>query len=109
MRFNDKIHLVKTGQISDGMGGWIDSGEQIIEGFDGFITPVKAEVMLKDYGYISNVVYKIFFKTATVTDLESIKNQRDVTVKARNHSHKIKQYADFGKYKMLLVERVGDE
>lgn len=108
MRFNDRIQLTQTGSISDGMGGWIDVGEQIIESFDGFITPVKAEVMLKDYGYISNVVYKIFFKQATGTDLESIKNQRDVTVKARNHSHKIKQFADFGKYKMLLVERVED-
>lgn len=105
MKYDKKVELITTGKVSDGMGGWIEGGESIKATINTFLTPVKADILLKEYGISSTTTVKLFTK-----DQLPIKNNGkfgDYKLKvASGEKYKILQFADFGKVRMILMELI---
>ena len=104
MKYDKKVEIIKTGKVSDGMGGWIEGGETIVKTIDSFITPLKASVALKEYGISSTTTIKLFTK-----DSLPIRNDGkflDLSLKVKDDKYKIIDFADFGKIKMLYLELI---
>lgn len=105
MKF-DKVATLKTAtRASDGIGGWTTT-PVVIGTVDVFATPVKSEVMLREYGIVSTSALKLFTKGVfPVRDAEGKKQTITVTLE-NGMEYRIIQYADFGKIRMVLVEEV---
>ena len=105
MKFDKVATLSTTSRVSDSMGGWtttpVNAGTIAC-----FTTPVKSEVLLKEYGIVSTSALKLFTKDL-VPMRDSNGKKQTVTVTLENGmAYKILQYADFGKIRMVLVEEI---
>lgn len=97
MKFNKKMDILEDSKVEDGMGGWITS-QNVTGSILAFTTPVKAEILLKEYGIVSTTSLKVFTKDQLPND--------QVQLQFGNIKYKILQLSDFGKLRMLLVEVV---
>ena len=105
MKFDKTVTLSTTAKTPDSMGGWtttpVNAGTIAC-----FTTPVKSEVLLKEYGIVSTSALKLFTKDQ-VPMRDSNGKKQTVTVTLENGmAYKILQYADFGKIRMVLVEEI---
>ena len=94
--------------ISDGMGGWIETArEESLGTILGFVTPVVAEKLLKDYGVVSTTAIKIFTK-------DNLPKTENIYLKYFDYSdnidqnYEILQVANYEKYTMILAQKEGD-
>lgn len=99
MKFDKKMDILGESRVDDGMGGSTVT-DGVIGTIQAFTTPVKAEIMLKEYGIVSTTALKIFTKDAIPN--EFVKLEYNTT------KYKIIQLADFGKLRMLLVEVINN-
>ena len=105
MKFDKVATLSTTSRVSDSMGGWT-TAPVVVGTVDVFTTPVKSEVLLKEYGIISTSALKLFTKGLfPMKDAEGKKQTVTVTLE-NGMEYRIIQYADFGKIRMVLVEEV---
>jgi hypothetical protein len=109
MKFDKMFRLNKiTDPVPDGMGGWIDTdNEENLGAINTFITPVTAEIMMKDFGVLSTTAIKIF----TQQRVPNIKGMYLTYVDFYNgieEKYEILQIADYGKYFMILAQKEGD-
>lgn len=95
MKFDKKMNIIGETKVSDGMGGWTTQPD-VIGSIQTFTTPVKAEIMLKEYGIVSTTSLMVFTK-------DNIPNQF-VQLQYGEIKYKILQVSDFGKYRRFLVE-----
>lgn len=103
MKFDKTITLLTEKSVADGMGGWNTEAVEVAQ-IKAFITPVKAEVMLKEHGLVTSRAFKIITKTPLPTDLYDGKKSLDfITVQQGNYNYKILQLLDY-KFNILLVE-----
>ena len=89
------MDVLGESRVSDGMGGWTVT-QGVIGSIQAFTTPVKAEIMLKEYGIISTSGLKVFTKEHLPSEY--------VQLQHGEVKYKILQLSDFGKLRMLLVE-----
>lgn len=99
MKFDIKAKLLTTKIVPNGMGGHATSTVELSE-ISVFTTPVKAEIMLKEYGIVSTTSLKVFTKDAVPSE--------HLTLSFNGHVYKQLQLADFGKIKMMLVEEIAN-
>lgn len=105
MKFDKTVTLSTTSKTPDGMGGWTTT-PAYVGSIAAFTTPVKSEVLLKEYGIVSTSALKLFTKDQ-VPMRDSNGKKQTVTVTLENGmAYKILQYADFGKIRMVLVEEI---
>ena len=105
MKFDKVATLNTKTRTSDSMGGWV-TAPVVVGTVDVFTTPVKSEVLLREYGIVSTSALKLFTKGLfPVRDAEGKKQTITVTLE-NGMEYKILQYADFGKIRMVLVEEV---
>ena len=97
MKFDTKAKLIETKTIPNGMGGYKTITEVVAE-INVFTTPVKAEIMLKEYGIVSTSSLKVFTKDKIADE--------HYKLSFNDKTYKQLQLADFGKIKMMLVEEV---
>lgn len=97
MKFDIKANLVETTTISNGMGGY-KTGTKIVSEIYVFTTPVKAELMLREYGIVTTTSLKVFTK--------DVVSDEHYKLTFNGKSYKQLQLADFGKIRMMLVEEV---
>lgn len=100
MKFDIKAKLLGSETTPNGMGGYATSMVDVSE-ISVFTTPVKAEIMLKEYGIVSTTSLKVFTKDA-------IPNA-NLRLLFNGHVYKQLQLADFGKIRMMLVEEIDHE
>lgn len=103
MKFDKRMNYMSESRVSDGMGGWI-KGSILVKEIDVFTTPVKAEIMLKEYGVVSTSTLKIFTKSELPVKDELGKKMTTHIESPDGTKYKILQMADLGKLRMLLVE-----
>jgi hypothetical protein len=105
MKFDKTVTLKTTSKAPDGMGGWtttpVDAGTIAC-----FTTPVKSEVLLKEYGIVSTSALKLFTKDLVPVRDTNGKKQTITATLENGIEYKILQYADFGKIRMVLVEEI---
>ena len=90
------------------MGGWIVSGgEEIIGTFYAFVTPVKAEIMMRDYGMVSTTAIKIFTKE-NIPKIDGMYLTYIDYADNIDEKFEILQIADYGKHFMILAQQEGD-
>lgn len=101
MNFDKVFEIVRKVEISDDMGGF-EILEEIVGTLKAFTSPVTVEVMLKDYGVVSNSALKIFTESELPRDHIHLKYED----KDKNTviEYEILQISDYEKYKMLLVQ-----
>ena len=105
MKFDKTVTLSTTSKTPDSMGGWTTT-PAYVGSIAAFTTPVKSEVLLKEYGIVSTSALKLFTKDL-VPMRDSNGKKQTVTVTLENGmAYKILQYADFGKIRMVLVEEI---
>lgn len=97
MKFDKQMDVLGQTRVSDGMGGF-EVTQGVIGTIQGFTTPVKAEIMLKQHGIVSTSALKIFTKDLLPSEF--------VQLQYKEKNYKILQLSDFGKLRMLLVEVV---
>ena len=97
MKFDTKAKLIETTTIPNGMGGHTPTTKEVSE-IDIFTTPVKAELMLKEYGIVTTTSLKVFTKDAVMSE--------HFKLSFNDKTYKQLQLADFGKIRMMLVEEV---
>jgi hypothetical protein len=95
MKFDKTMQVTDELKTSDGMGGYT-SERTVIGEIQVFITPVKAEIMLREYGIVSTSSMKVFTKDTIPHEL--------VQLYLDDKQYKILQLSDFNKLRMLLVE-----
>lgn len=61
MKFDKTVTLSTTSKTQDGMGGWTTT-PVYVGSIAAFTTPVKSEVLLKEYGIVSTSALKLFTK-----------------------------------------------
>lgn len=105
MKFDKVATLNTETRTSDGIGGWV-TAPVVVGIVDVFTTPVKSEVLLKEYGIVSTSALKLF--TKGLFPMKDAKGKKQtVTVTLENGmEYRIIQYADFGKIRMVLVEEI---
>jgi hypothetical protein len=101
MKFDNRITLTKEELVSDGMGGFVVSGKVQVGTIQAFISPVSAELLLKEYGVVSTTALKIF--TKDVIDEENFQ------IEYADRRFEVLQKADYGKFRMLLVQEISNE
>ena len=96
-------------KISDGMGGWTEAGGiTTIGSILGLMLPISQELLLKNREIVSSHTMKIITKSHLPNDHA----QDEILLRYVNYTdnifqnYKIIQVSDYGKYKMLLVEKV---
>lgn len=99
MRYDNKVYFRIESKVQTDMGGWI---VKEIDGnsFDAYATPVKVDVLLRDYGITSNSAYKIITR-------EQVDIHESLLLRDDKYRYKILQVLDL-KLKIFLVEKVGD-
>lgn len=95
MKFDKTFTLIGETKTSDGMGGW-ETVKGTVGTMKALTTPISAEIALKQHGIISTSAFKVITKDL----IDDISLQLSLNGK----SFKILQIADYGKYRMLLVE-----
>jgi hypothetical protein len=101
MKFDKRMKLIKEELVSDGMGGFEVSGNFQVGTIQAFTSPVTAEIMLKEHGIVSTTALKIF--TKDVIDEENFQ------IEYADRKFEILQQADYGKFRMFLVQEISNE
>lgn len=83
-------------KVSDGMGGWIGGESEELCDIDVAVAPVRAEVMLKEYGIV-NTESMTFY---TEDDIP----EGDIHINYNDKNYRIVQLSDYGLEKVILVE-----
>lgn len=97
MKFDTKAKLIEITTVPNGMGGYKPITKEVSE-IDVFTTPVKAELMLKEYGIVTTTSLKVFTKDDVLSE--------HYKLLFNGKTYKQLQLADFGKIRMMLVEEV---
>lgn len=105
MNFDKKIDIYTNQRTTDGMGGFKTTPKHL-KSIDGFTTPMKAELALKEYGIVSTTSLKVFTKDDIPTRDENGKTITFTLKFEDGTEYKVLQLADFGKMKLMLVELV---
>lgn len=100
MRCDKKFYFIGKQSKSDGMGGSINT---IGKGssFMAHSTPVKAEIVLKEYGIVTTTARRLITKDNIKFPLESL------TLTDGKLTYKVIEALDY-KMKILLIESVGE-
>lgn len=104
MKYDKKVNIIKSEKVSDGMGGWLENEPRVEKEIYTFLTPMKAELLLKEYGLASTTMLKLFTKDTIPIMADGRWQDVKVEVDATKQQYSIIQYADFGKVRMLLLE-----
>lgn len=106
MKYDKKVKLVIAGKVSDGMGGWVEGEATTLQVVESFLTPIRANIMMAEYGIATSRGMKLFTKTPLL--LEDQKGKiKDILVKTPDkRTYKIIEYTDFTKVKMLVLSEV---
>ena len=109
MKLDKAFRIIKfVDPVPDGMGGWIETAkEESLGTIFGFVTPVVAEKLLKDYGVVSTTAIKIFTK-ANLPKAENIFLKYFDYSDNIDQNYEILQVADYNKYTMILAQKEGD-
>lgn len=74
MKQNEVFHLVKNSKVSDGMGGFINVADAIVQTFKGFKAPINMELIINNYGVANKYSYQIVTKDKLINSFEFIKH-----------------------------------
>lgn len=105
MRFDKTVEVLGEQRVSNGMGGWTVT-HGVVRDFDAIVTPVKAEIMLKENGIVSTTSMKIYTRDSLEEFLKNGTWDKEYQLQYNGSQYTILQYADFTKVRMLLVEVV---
>ena len=97
--FYEDIALVMTKEsISDGMGGWIEDEPTELKQIRVTSAPLDAEAVLRGFGATQNVTMKMYTE-------DSIP-EGNIYLKYKDDDYRITRKSDYGKEKILLLERI---
>lgn len=97
MFYNKKAKFISKEQISDGMGGWIDSDLPVVLAeLSVFSAPVSAEIALKEYGIVTTTSMKLY-TTGSIPEHYSY-------IEFNGKNYKTLQLMDYNPEKIVLME-----
>lgn len=96
MFYEKSATLFTTGQVSDGMGGWIDSGKTDLGEIKVANAPISIDTVLKGYGITGTNSMKLY----TEDELPS----GSFSIRFDGNEYRILQLNDYGKEKIILME-----
>lgn len=96
MRYNSTFSFVVQEKESDGMGGFIEI-EKTGQSFGAFKQPVKAENVLKEYGFVTTKPFRVVTRKRLTEPFQSM-ILTDGSIK-----YKILEFLDL-KYGIFLIE-----
>lgn len=99
MRFDEKFHFRIETETQTEMGGWIKK-ETDGTAFDAHSTPIKADILLRDYGIVSTQARRIITK-------DNIDFHESLIIRDKKYRYKILQVLDY-KMTIFLVEKIGE-
>lgn len=98
MFYEKTATLFVSGEVSDGMGGWIDSGKTDLDEIRVASAPISIDTVLKGYGVTVANSMKLY--TEDELPLESF------SIRFDGNEYRVLQLNDYGKEKIILMEMI---
>lgn len=98
MFYEDLATVMTKDSVSDGMGGWIEGKPIELKQIKVMSAPLDAEAVLKGFGATQNITMKMF--------TEDTIPEGNIYLKYKDNDYRIIHKSDYGKEKILLLERI---
>ncbi|MGH0775289.1 hypothetical protein ACQVSN_27055 [Bacillus mobilis] len=96
MRYDKQVKVMKQERVDDGMGGFEEGVPVVVSTIMGYITPLSAEMLLKEHGIVTTTGFKVITK-------DHIPKEYDF-LEIDGTTYKVLQLSDLRKLRVLLVE-----
>ncbi len=96
MKYDKQVQVIKQERVSDGMGGFEEVAEVVVSTIMAFITPLSAELLLKEHGVVTTTGCKIITRDHVPEEYDFLEID--------GVKYKVLQFSDLKKLRILLVE-----